>query len=67
MGGPTIRGANARGVLELEYVREIDQRDVRRVVDRAARVQLQPDRMLLQLFPQDFVWMGTPATATRAR
>ena len=60
MGGPTIRGANARGVLELEYVREIDQRDVRRVVDRAARVQLQPDRMLLQLFPQDFVVDGHP-------
>ena len=55
MGGPTVRGANARGVLELEYVREIEQRDVSRVVERASRVQLQEDRMLLQLFPQDFV------------
>jgi cell division protein FtsA len=60
MGGPTVRGANARGVLELEYVREIDRRDVNRVVERAARVQLQEDRMLLQRFPQDFVVDGHP-------
>ncbi|HUI56762.1 MAG TPA: cell division protein FtsA [Bryobacteraceae bacterium] len=55
LGGPTIRGANSRGVLELGYVREIEQRDISRVVGRASRVQLQEDRMLLQLFPQDFV------------
>ncbi len=55
MGGPTLRGANGRGVLELGQMREIEQRDVNRVVNRAARVQLQEDRMLLQLFPQDFV------------
>ncbi|MGA3016691.1 MAG: cell division protein FtsA [Bryobacteraceae bacterium] len=55
LGGPTIRGANSRGVLELGYVREIEQPDINRVVNRASRVQLQEDRMLLQLFPQDFV------------
>jgi cell division protein FtsA len=55
MGGPTVRGANSRGVLEMGYLREINQRDINRVVDRATRVQLQEDRMLLQLFPQDFV------------
>src|SRR5215472_10292507 len=55
MGGRAVRGANARGVLELGYVREIDQRDVNRVVSRATRVQLLEDRMVLQLFPQDFV------------
>src|SRR5581483_1505168 len=54
MGGPTVRGANARGVLELGYVREIEQYHVNRVVDRATRVQLQEDRMVLQMFPQDF-------------
>jgi hypothetical protein len=52
MGGPTLRGANGRGVLELGRVREIEQRDVNRVVNRAARVQLHEDQMLLQLFPQ---------------
>jgi cell division protein FtsA len=55
MGGPTVRGANGRGVMELGQVREIEQRDVNRVVDRASRVQLQEDRMVLHLFPQDFV------------
>ena len=55
MGGPTVRGANGRGVVELGHVREIEQRDVNRVVDRASRVQLQEDRMILQMFPQDFV------------
>jgi cell division protein FtsA len=55
VGGPTLRGANGRGVVELGPVREIDQRDVNRVVDRASRVQLQEDRMVLQLYPQDFV------------
>jgi len=55
LGGNTVRGANGRGVIELGHVREIEQRDVNRVVDRASRVQLQEDRMVLQLFPQDFV------------
>lgn len=60
MGGPTVRGANARGVLELGYVREIEQYHVNRVVDRASHVQLQEDRMVLQMFPQDFVVDGHP-------
>jgi cell division protein FtsA len=55
MGGQTVRGANGRGVVELGHLREVEQRDVNRVVDRASRVQLQEDRMVLQLFPQDFV------------
>ena len=60
MGGPTIRGANSRGALEMGYVRPIDQRDINCVVDRATRVQWPEDRMLLQLFPQDFVLDGYP-------
>lgn len=55
MGGPTVRGANARGVIELGRPREIEQRDVNRAVNRATYVQLMDDRMVLQLFPQDFV------------
>jgi cell division protein FtsA len=55
MGGPTLRGANGRGVVELGQIREIEQRDVNRVVDRASHVQLLEDRMVLQLFPHDFV------------
>ena len=55
MGGPGMRGANSRGVIELGHVREIEQRDVNKVVERASRVQLQEDRMVMQLFPHDFV------------
>jgi cell division protein FtsA len=55
VGGYDIRGANGRGVVELGVVRAIDQRDVKRVVDRASHVQLHEDRMVLQMFPQDFV------------
>src|ERR1035438_6885955 len=33
MGGPTVRGANGRGVLELSYVQEVQQTDVRRVME----------------------------------
>ena len=55
VGGYTVRGANGRGVIELGHVREVEQRDVNRVVERASNVQLQEDRMVLQMFPQDFV------------
>ncbi len=55
VGGYTVRGANGRGVIDLGHVRSIEQRDVNRVVDRASNVQLQEDRMVLQMFPQDFV------------
>jgi cell division protein FtsA len=55
MGGPTLRGAASRGVVELGHLREIEQRDIHRVVDRALRRDLPEDCMVLQLFPQDFV------------
>jgi cell division protein FtsA len=55
MGGPTLRGANSRGVVELGRMREVEQRDVHKVVDRALRRDLPEDCMVLQLFPQDFV------------
>jgi cell division protein FtsA len=55
VGGYTVRGANGRGVIDLGHLRAVEQRDVNRVVDRASNVQLQEDRMVLQMFPQDFV------------
>jgi cell division protein FtsA len=55
MGGYTVRGANGRGIIELGHLRTVEQRDVNRVVERASNVQLQEDRMVLQMFPQDFV------------
>jgi len=55
MGGLTARGANTRGRMDLGRPREIEQRDINRAMDRALHIQLQEDRMVLQLMPQDFV------------
>jgi cell division protein FtsA len=60
IGGPTVRGANTRGAVELGFTREIEQRDVSRAVDRALKVQIPDDRMIIQLFPQDCVVDGHP-------
>jgi cell division protein FtsA len=55
LGGLTARGANSRGRMDFGRPREIEQRDINRAMDRAMRIQLQEDRMVLQLLPQDFV------------
>ncbi len=55
IGGLTTRGANTRGRMDLGRPREIEQRDINRAMDRARNVQMQEDRMILQLLPQDFV------------
>jgi cell division protein FtsA len=55
MGGLTARGANSRGRMDLGRPREIEQRDINRAMERALRIQLTEDRMVLQLLPQDFV------------
>jgi cell division protein FtsA len=55
IGGPTVRGANHRGKWDLGRPREITQKDVNRSMDRALRLQMSEDRMILQLLPQDFV------------
>jgi len=58
--GANVRGANSRGLLDLGRLRPVEQRDVNRAVDRATRVRLPEDVMILQLFPQDFVVDGHP-------
>jgi len=55
IGGLTVRGANSRGRWDLGRPREITQKDVNRAMSQAMRVQMQEDRMLLQVMPQDFV------------
>ncbi len=55
MGGPTVRGANSRAAIEVGRKREIEHRDVSRVIEHASRVQLHEDRMMLQACLQDFV------------
>ena len=54
-GGLTVRGASTRSKFELGRPREIGQADVNTCLKRASRVQLTEDRMILQMFPQDFV------------
>lgn len=54
-GGTTVRGANSRSRIDLGRPREIEQRDINRALDRAWKVQLREDRVVLQLFPQDFI------------
>jgi len=58
MGGQTVNGSNSRGALELGYEREIEPGDVDRVMKRAWKARLDEDRMILQLYPQDFVVDG---------
>ena len=60
LGGTGISGSNARGGYEIGFPRPIAQGDINRVVERASRVQLQDDEMLLHLFPQDFTVDGRP-------
>jgi len=60
IGGVGVRGHNARGALELGYERVVEQEDVNRVMERASKVQMLADRMLLHKFPQDFVVDGQP-------
>jgi cell division protein FtsA len=55
IGGLTVRGANIRGKWDLGRPREITRKDINRAMERAMRVQMQEDRMMLQVMPQDFV------------
>src|SRR5260370_39888729 len=55
MGGSTVRGANSRAAIEVGRKREIEHRDVGRVIDHSSRVQLHEDRMMLQACLQDFL------------
>ena len=55
IGGFSVRGAANKGQVDLARPREIEQRDVNRAMDRAMRVRLEDDRMLLHVLPQAFV------------
>ena len=65
-GGVTVRGANTRSKHELGRPREIQQADVNTALKRASKVQLSEDRMILQLFPQDFVVDDHPGPSRSA-
>lgn len=58
MGGTTVQGGYTRWVYEFGRPREIQQDDLAYAVDRATRIRLEDDRMLLHAFPQDFILDG---------
>lgn len=58
IGGVAVQGGYARGVYEFGRPREIQQDEIDYAVDRATRVRLEDDRMLLHVFPQDFILDG---------
>jgi cell division protein FtsA len=60
IGGLTARGTNRCGRMEFGRPREVEQRDINRAMERVMRFQLQDDRMVLQLLPQDFVVDDNP-------
>lgn len=53
-GGATVGCASGRGGYEDDYRRKLNQEDVNLVIERAAHVQLDDDRMLLHLCLRDF-------------
>lgn len=58
LGGEAIRGDNRVGKYEFGRPREIDQSDMAYAVEKACRQQLDAERVLLQVFPQDFTLDG---------
>ncbi|HEY7334708.1 MAG TPA: cell division protein FtsA [Bryobacteraceae bacterium] len=58
VGGAHVRGAQSRGVYEFGRPREVGLEDLSFAARRASEVHLESDRMLLHVFPQDFVLDG---------
>ncbi|HLH42226.1 MAG TPA: cell division protein FtsA [Bryobacteraceae bacterium] len=58
IGGAHVRGGQSRGVYEFGRPREIGAEELSFAARRAAEVQLESDRMLLHVFPQDFILDG---------
>jgi cell division protein FtsA len=58
VGGIGVSGAQGRGLYEFGRPREVDVEDMAFAVKRASHVQLEPDRMLLHVLPQDFTLDG---------
>lgn len=58
IAGASVEGGNNRGVYEFGRPRQISPDDLAYAADRAARVRLESDELLLQVFPQDFTIDG---------
>lgn len=58
LGGGSISGFDARGLYEFGRPRQIEQGDLNYSIEQATRTRFEEDRMLLQVFPQDFTVDG---------
>lgn len=58
VGGPSVRAQQGRGIYEFGHRRPIEQEDLSFAVRQAAHTQLDHDRYLLQVAPQDFTVDG---------
>jgi cell division protein FtsA len=58
VGGSSIDGHNTRGLYEFGRPRPITLEDMAYAVERSELVRLEEDRIILQLFPQDFTLDG---------
>lgn len=56
--GSGIEGSNARGLYEFGRPRRITQDEIAYAVERAVKIRMEEDRMLLQMLPQDFTLDG---------
>lgn len=60
VGGPGVRCRQGRGVYDFGPRRRVEQDDIAQALKLAAQSPLDPDRMLLQVLPQDFTLDGRP-------
>ncbi|MEO8662247.1 MAG: cell division protein FtsA [Bryobacteraceae bacterium] len=58
VGGTSIAGFDSRGLYEFGRPRAVEADDLSYAVDQATRTRLEEDRLLLQVFPQDFTLDG---------
>ncbi len=60
IGGPGVRCQQGRGVYDFGPRRRVQQDDIVQALKLASQTPLDPDRMLLQVLPQDFTLDGRP-------
>lgn len=60
VGGPSVRSVQGRGLYDFGHTRAVEQEDLAYAVELAAKARLEPDRVLLQVLPQDFTLDGQP-------
>jgi cell division protein FtsA len=58
LGGPGVDGATSRGLYEFGRRRTITREDLVYAIERASRLRLEEDRLILMVMPQDFTIDG---------